>query len=380
MRPRLSACVFATSLLLALLDTAVGLGRVGSGSETLSVANASITRTTSPASITRQIAIAKVCIADVGGAKVNYTSPSHALGSQGDLQIQFPISASATLGAENGGGLLLAFDASASAAQKQAVVIAGAQARGAKGFASPVPVANVIELWLRSPVPTPGERIVVSTCLGKNRAVATPTATTKPTPKALLFTNSYATTLRTSWSGSAASAGGSVTESVTSISPTNGSASAGWGQITVSGNVNGIVEGTRLEGTFTAVLVPVGLTKESVTQTITFSGGSPDTSKFDQTVPLGSITSSGAASSGLNFSGNGEKTIAPFTTTVGETLTWMWQNTNGSSPTGMTIDDLSQNSFVANSDGSVTRGSTYLPPGKHTLHVITVGNWTIHIG
>jgi len=82
-----------------------------------------------------------------------------------------------------------------------------------------------------------------------------------------------------------------------------------------------------------------------------------------------------------DFSGNGDVTEAPFTTTVGETLSWTWQNTNGDFPTGMTIYDTSGSNFsLVDSDGQTTSGSTYLAAGTHTLETITIGNWTIHVG
>ncbi len=318
--------------------------------------------------VTRQITAAQMCL-KLSHGTATYKSPPSALGTQGDLLVQFP----------NSGGVLLSFDASPSAAQAQAVAVKAAEAQQNDHFQSPVTVGNVVVSWSQTPLPTLAEKLMVASCVGTAAASGAPPATTTPTT--LRFTNAYVATIRTSFSGSAASSDGTAvgSESVTSVSPTNGNAATGWLQITVAGTTSAVVDGTRLLGTFSAVLVPISLTEESVAQSNAESGITPITTKFNQTVPLGSITS-GAASAGRNFSGNGDKTIAPFTTTAGETLSWVWQNTNGSSPTGMAIDDASQSSFVVNSDGSTTHGSTYLPPGKHTLQIITVGNWTIHIG
>lgn len=80
----------------------------------------------------------------------------------------------------------------------------------------------------------------------------------------------------------------------------------------------------------------------------------------------------------LDFSGDGDRTEAPFTTTVGETLSWTWVNGNGDAPTGMFINDDS--AFEELVDSQAASGSTYLPPGEHTLDIITIGDWTIHVG
>jgi hypothetical protein len=79
-----------------------------------------------------------------------------------------------------------------------------------------------------------------------------------------------------------------------------------------------------------------------------------------------------------SYSGDGDLTEAPFTTPVGETLSWTWVNGNGDFPTGMFINDDSAGQVLVDSMG--TSGSTYLAPGTHTLSIITIGTWTIHVG
>jgi hypothetical protein len=79
-----------------------------------------------------------------------------------------------------------------------------------------------------------------------------------------------------------------------------------------------------------------------------------------------------------DYSGDGDLTEAPFTTPVGETLTWTWVNGNGDFPTGMFINDDSAGQVLV--DSMATSGSTYLAPGAHTLSVVTIGTWTIHVG
>lgn len=126
-----------------------------------------------------------------------------------------------------------------------------------------------------------------------------------------------------------------------------------------------------VQGPITTIVPPaVTITLSPPTVTVTVSTPSPT-----PTTPSGS-----GSRVILDFSGNGDLTEAPFTTAVGETLSWTWQNTNGDFPTGMSINDASQLDFLVDADGSTTSGSTYLSPGTHTLEIVTVGNWTIHVG
>ena len=96
------------------------------------------------------------------------------------------------------------------------------------------------------------------------------------------------------------------------------------------------------------------------------------------------VTTGGGGGGGVvtkDYSGNGDQIEAPFTTTVGETLSWTYQNTNGDFPTGMFVNDDSLYEVLVDTSGATpTSGSTYLPVGTHTLHVITIGNWTMHVG
>jgi hypothetical protein len=108
---------------------------------------------------------------------------------------------------------------------------------------------------------------------------------------------------------------------------------------------------------------------KTVTVTVTTGGSTP---------PPPTTTTTNSTPVVKDFAGNGDQYLDPFTTTVGEHLYWTWQNTNGDYPTGMFISDT--DSIPVNGDGNTTSGSTYLAPGTHSLHVITVGNWTIHIG
>ena len=117
-----------------------------------------------------------------------------------------------------------------------------------------------------------------------------------------------------------------------------------------------------------------GATSTGRSPSTTTSGSTPTTSS-----PPSTTTSTTTPSTlTLDFSGSDDRTLAPFTTTVGETLSWTWQNTNGDFLTGMNIFDDSGN-MDSITGGETTTGSGYLPPGTHTLDIITIGNWTIHI-
>lgn len=119
---------------------------------------------------------------------------------------------------------------------------------------------------------------------------------------------------------------------------------------------------------------PITITQPAITVT------SPAVTVTVTTTTTSTPPPSGGSKVVKDFSGNGEQTEAPFTTTVGETLSWTYENTNGDFPTGMFINDDSQLEVLVDGDGQTTSGSTYLKPGEHTFHVITVGNWTIHVG
>jgi hypothetical protein len=104
------------------------------------------------------------------------------------------------------------------------------------------------------------------------------------------------------------------------------------------------------------------------TVTVTVPGANPPPTT---TAPTGSPITK-------DYSGNGDLTEPPFTTSVGETLSWTWVNGNGDFPTGMFINDDGQSKVLV--DSQATSGSTYLAPGTHTLDIITIGTWTIHVG
>jgi hypothetical protein len=131
----------------------------------------------------------------------------------------------------------------------------------------------------------------------------------------------------------------------------------------------GVTQTITVTQTVTAPTKTVTVTAPVQTVTVTTSVATPPTT-----------TSGGGSPVTKDFSGNGDQTLDPFTTTFGEHLYWTWQNTNGDFPTGMFINDESQLEVLVNGDGNTTSGSTYLAPGLHTLQVITIGNWTIRIG
>jgi len=118
---------------------------------------------------------------------------------------------------------------------------------------------------------------------------------------------------------------------------------------------------------------------QTVTQTVVQTVTAPPVT-VTVTTPGGTSGGGGGAPVTEDYSGNGDQTEAPFTTSVGETLSWTWQNTNGDSPTGMFINDDSADQVLVDSDGNTTAGSTYLPAGTHTLDIVTIGNWTVHVG
>lgn len=91
------------------------------------------------------------------------------------------------------------------------------------------------------------------------------------------------------------------------------------------------------------------------------------------TLSLASTAAGGARGvTDARFSGNGGKTLAPFTVSADSTLSW----TNDGDVFQLFNAALT-NSGTVNS--TARRGTTYLPRGRYSLQVNAIGNWTITI-
>jgi hypothetical protein len=79
----------------------------------------------------------------------------------------------------------------------------------------------------------------------------------------------------------------------------------------------------------------------------------------------------------LTFTGNGSKTLPPFTLPHGATLQWTNDGALFTIYDGIGDPDVPNPSTPVNSNAA--SGSTYLPAGTHSFHIIAAGNWTITI-
>jgi len=127
--------------------------------------------------------------------------------------------------------------------------------------------------------------------------------------------------------------------------------------------------------TITQPATTVTLTSVS-TVTVTVPGVNPPPTT---TAPTGSPVTE-------NFSGTGNVELAPFSTSVGETLSWTSTWPDGASigdPNGdFSIFDNSQSGWAGPVGNNAGSGSTYLPAGAHQFSVLDEGSasWTIHVG
>lgn len=161
-----------------------------------------------------------------------------------------------------------------------------------------------------------------------------------------------------------------------------------------AGLSNGKQYGLVLASIFAVIIIvaaAAGGSSESSTKTVTVSADARTVTVEGDAPPVKTVTvtktkvrtvkteapatsdvadTSSSSSGGRSFSGNGGRTLKPFTIDEASTLKW----TND----GDIFQVFDIDSGVA-INASSSKGDTYLEPGTYKLDVNAIGNWTIKI-